>query len=255
MVTFETKCYENDWEFILKGRRLEETIGRCRFGFARKTVIINNVDNPARVRRYADKKVQQGVIDRYYFAADYADAALEFFRIDKASFRGGYYYSIAELVGIFLCETPYLLHFSSDTRPAYGNPPWIAEAIGIFEQREDVVVANPAWDHRFEHAEEESFDSTGNFYLGYGFSDQCYLLPTARFRQPVFNETHPESARYPAYGGELFEKRVDSYMRNHQLLRITSKTAAYEHKNFPKGRLDRLRLKLDMYLNRSSSSK
>ena len=47
----------------------------------------------------------------------------------------------------------------------------------------------------------------------------------------IFNEQHPDSERYPVYGGELFEKRVDAYMRNHKLLRITSKHASYVHKN------------------------
>ncbi|WP_343704119.1 hypothetical protein [Chitinophaga sp.] len=253
MLTFETKCYENDWEFLLKGPRLQQMAERCGVDFTRRVVIINNVRNTRRVKRHADKKVREGVIDAYYVAEEHAAEALTFFDIDPQSFRGGYYYSIAELVGIYVCQTEYLLHFSSDTMPGPVHANWIPEALAIFKERKDVLVANPTWDYRFTHAEEESFDSIGNFYLGYGFSDQCYLVRTADFRQRIYNETHPLSARYPAYGGELFEKRVDSYMRNHKLLRITSKNAAYEHKNFPKDRLDRLRMKLNMYLNRSSS--
>jgi hypothetical protein len=225
-------------------------IARCNVSFTTKTVLINNVNDIAQVRHYAEKKVKQGVIDRYYIVEEHAKAALDFFNIDIHSFNGGYYYSIAELVGIFLCKTPYLLHFSSDSFPDGSHANWINDAIAIFRERKDVVVANPTWDFKYWHAEEESFDSIRNFYLGYGFSDQCYLIKVEDFRQPVYNEKHAFSERYPEYGGELFEKRVDSYMRNHQLLRITSKESSYIHQNFPKDKKERFRLKLKIYFNR-----
>jgi len=250
MVTFETKCYENDWEFILKGNRLETMIERCNTTFSRKVVIINNVNDLNTVKQYADKKVKKGTIDEYIIAEDHAAEALAFFDITKDSFKGGYYYSIAELVGIFLCKTPYLLHFSSDTILDKSRTNWIADAIKTFEERKDIFVANPTWNFMFESAGDESFDSTDKFYLGYGFSDQCYLIRTADFRQRIYHEQHVNSARYPEYGGELFEKRVDSYMQNHQLLRITSKETSYIHKNFPKEKWQRFRTKLDGVFNR-----
>ncbi|MGX5820963.1 hypothetical protein ACWKWU_22385 [Chitinophaga lutea] len=250
MVTFETKCYENDWTFVLKGSRLERAIDRCAFPFSRRRVIINNVRRPGQVRRQADRLVARGVIDDYVLVEDYAGEVLAFFDLDKDAFNGGYYYSIAELTGIYTCPTQYLLHFASDTLPDDSRQPWIAEALRWMEERRDILVANPAWDFRFEHAEEESFGSIGNFYLGYGFSDQCYLVRTSDFRQPIYKEQHPLSARYPAYGGELFEKRVDSYMRNHQRYRITSKDAAYVHRNFPKGGWERMKLRLDGLLGK-----
>lgn len=243
MISFETKCYENDWEFILKGTYLEKMIRNCGVTFANRTVIINNVEDPHLAAYHANKMVARGVIDSYHLVDHHAANVLEFFNIEESSFNGGYPYSIAELTGIYVCETPYLLHFSSDSFPDKDPAGWITEAIQIFNQREDIVVANPTWDYRFEHAEEESFDSIGNFYLGEGFSDQCYLIKTGVFRQPIYNEQHPASDRYPKYGGELFEKRVDSYMRNHRLLRITSKKTAYAHENFPKTFMDRWKRK------------
>jgi hypothetical protein len=50
----------------------------------------------------------------------------------------------------------------------------------------------------------------------------------------MYNERHIDSERYPRYGGELFEKRVDAFMRNHNFMRITSKKASYRHHNFPR---------------------
>jgi len=76
-----------------------------------------------------------------------------------------------------------------------------------------------------------------------------YLMRTSDFRSPsVYHETNPASARYPAYGGELFEKKVDSWMRNHGFHRLTYKHAAYSHRNFPKGIV---RKKLQLLLSRS----
>ncbi len=247
MVTFETKCYENDWEFILKGSYLRQMIARCNYPFSHRVVMINNVRNKSKVCRYADKKIREGVIDAYYIVDDYAKTALEFFEIRPGSFHGGYYYSIAELVSIYLCNTEYLIHFSGDSFPDDNQSTWISDAINIFSERSDIVVANANWDKEFILAAEESFDSINDFFLGFGFSDQCYLIRTKDFRKPIYNEHHEVSVRYPEYGGELFEKRVDSYMRNHNLYRLTSKKSSYTHRNFPNNKWERLRVKWNLF--------
>ena len=115
-ITFETKCYENDWEFLLQTPYLDQMIQRCNTVFQHKQLIINNVNDLPLVCKFADKKIRKGVIDAYYVAENYAQEALDFFQIDKNSFGKGYYYSIAELVGIYLSKTTYHLHFSSDAR-------------------------------------------------------------------------------------------------------------------------------------------
>ncbi len=250
MVTFETKCYENDWEFVLLGNYLKRMIETCNFKFSKRVLLINNVEDIEKVSYHAVKKIKAGVIDEFHVIEEHASSVLNFFNIDINSFNGGYYYSIAELTGIYLCTTKYLLHFSSDSLLEKTGKSWINEAIEIFKTRSDVFVANPTWDFRYEHAKEESFDSIGDFYLGYGFSDQCYLVEAERYRKPIYNEQHPASERYPKYGGELFEKRIDSYMHNHDLLRITSKHLSYFHRNFPKTGRERLYKKLQILFNR-----
>ena len=88
-------------------------------------------------------------------------------------------------------------------------------------------------------------EETGDFYIGRGFSDQCYLVRTEEFRRRIYNESHPASARYPCYGGELFEKRVDSWVRNHGHLLATYKHGHYLHKNWPQPFHARLRRRLN----------
>lgn len=239
-VDFETKCYENDWIYLLKTAYLKRNIERCNFKFATKRLIINNVANRPLVTRYADKAVADNIIDEYAFAEDHAQKVLEHFNLSKDSFKGGYYYSIAELTGLYLCQSPYLLHFSSDAFMGKKDYNWVSSALEQLSTQNDVIVANPCWNCKFDEARNESLDETSQFYVGYGFSDQCYLVKTDLFKRNIYDSQHQESERYPLYGGELFEKRVDSYMRNNSLKRITHKQACYRHHNFPKKGISRL---------------
>jgi hypothetical protein len=233
-VTFEIKVYENDWQYLLVGDYLDKMISQCDYNFKKKIIFINNVIDRTEVIKYAVKKIEEGVLDEYYIVEDFSNEVLNYFDIEKESFQGGYYYSISELVSIYLCNTDYLLHFSSDSYLVESQVGWIDKAIQLFQERNDIIVANPTWNFAYEEAKNESLSETEDFYLGYGFSDQCYLIRTDVFKEKIYNEKHVDSERYPKYGGELFEKRVDSYMRNHKKLRITSKEVCYIHKNFPK---------------------
>ena len=233
-VTFEIKVYENDWEHLLIGEYLDKIIGLCNYDFKKKYLFINNVTNLNEVKKYADIKVKNGIIDEYFVVYDYVKEALKYFNIEKESFKNGYYYSISELVSIYLCQTNYLLHFSSDSYLDESQVNWIDKAITIFKERDDIIVANPVWNFAYKEAKKESLTEMDDFYVGYGFSDQCYLIKTNVFKEQIYNEKHIDSDRYPKYGGELFEKRVDSFMRNHKKLRITSKEISYIHKNFTK---------------------
>src|SRR4051794_19216788 len=96
-VSFETKCYYNDWEFLVKKKLLHKMIDNCNYTFANKVLFINNFEDYTEIKNEANLLVKSNVIDEYYIVADYANEALEFFNIDIESFKGGYYYSIAEL--------------------------------------------------------------------------------------------------------------------------------------------------------------
>ena len=231
-VTFETKCWENDWEFLLKTRYLDNNIKRNGFLFDNVMLMINNVHDYDQVLHYVKKKMSEGVITSAYIVDDYAQEALDFFDIFKDSFGKGYYYSIAELVALYLCRTDFLVHFSSDSILAQKTL-WIKPAIRVLAENEVVKVANPTWNMRYEEAQRNSVAEDNDFYFGRGFSDQCYLVRTRDFRQPIYSEYNPLSERYPEYGGPLFEKRVDSWMINNKYQRITYKHGSYFHKNFP----------------------
>ncbi|MCL2242937.1 MAG: hypothetical protein FWC03_00540 [Treponema sp.] len=232
-ITFETKCYENDWEYLLKTQHLNKMINNCNVNFQCKQLIINNVNDFKMVERYAKLKIEENIIDSYYYVDDFISDALIYFDINKDSFGKGYYYSSAELVGLYLSKTKYHLHFSSDTfLPQKGN--WIENACNILENNSIFAVANPTWNFDYKVVKKESTGEINDFYICRGFSDQCYLVKTDTFKQKIYNYKHPASDRYPVYAGELFEKRVDSFMMVKDLYRITSSKTSYIHYNFPK---------------------
>ncbi|WP_425060455.1 hypothetical protein [Sporomusa carbonis] len=230
-VTFETKCYEKDWEILLKTSRLEHALQYNNYPFEERILYINNVIDLKEVCKYAERLVNQGILTSYIVVEDHSKQALDFFNIKKEEFRGGYYYSIQELVGIYLCKTPYLLHFSSDSILEHPLN-WIKPSLQMLENNPKIKVANPVWNGLYNEAKNESFAENENFYIGYGFSDQCYLIAVKDFKAQIYNEYNEASQRYPQYGGELFEKRVDAWMRNHCYFRVTYKFGSYIHKNF-----------------------
>ncbi|KAA6332817.1 hypothetical protein EZS27_018711 [termite gut metagenome] len=235
-ITFETKCYERDWEYLLKTKHLDRMIRNCNTTFSFRQLIINNVEHPELVKKYAQRKVDEGIIDAFYFVDDYIDEALPLFGLQKDSFGIGYYYSCSELVGLYVSKTKYHLHFSSDAFMLNNNQgKWITDACRIMEENPRVFAANPTWNYCFDDVKEQAIgEILEKFYVGRGFSDQCYLVRTVDLKAKIYNYSHPVSKRYPKYGGELFEKKIDSYMQTMELLRLTSIYEVYIHKNFPK---------------------
>lgn len=247
-VTFETKVWEGDYEIILGTDRLEKMIGRNCHAFDRRVVYVNNVNDYEKVSALCQHKIDQGVIDRFVLVKDFAAEALDFFGLTKEALGAGYVYSISELVSIYLCQTDYLLHFAGDAclkKPYH----WMEPTFELFEKNPDIKVATLVWNGRLDQVRKESFREDDNFCYCYGFSDQMYLVRTADFRQRIYDEKHDFSERYPKYGGELFEKRVDSWMRNNDCKRVVWKHGSYRHVSFKPDRIGRLMGRVREWLN------
>jgi hypothetical protein len=242
-VTLETKCWEHDWRHILGGEWLRLLSERNAYPFSEKILMINNVKETSVVSKHAERALQQGWLTKYIIVEEHAAEALDFFSISRESLGIGYPYSIAELVGIFLCRSDFLLHFAGDCMPA-STSNWVSSAMRLMSQDPRVKVCNLHPGENSGGEKSDLVDQMDDFYIGQGFSDQCYLVRTKDFRQRIYNESHPASARYPKYGGELFEKRVDSWLRNNGHLAASYKRAHYIHKNWPLPPLARLHRKL-----------
>lgn len=246
-ITIETKIWEGDWQLVLKTNRLEKLFQRCQHPQSHKVIYVNNVNNIKEVRKSIENLINKGIIDDWVYVEEFADEALNFFDLKKNDFTSGYYYSISELVSIYLTKTEYLLHFSSDSIPMRNiKTSWIDECISTLDSNPQVKVCNLVWDRKYKEAKKESIREDDVFYYGYGFSDQMYLIKAPEFKKNIYKEVNEASKRYPTYGGELFEKRVDSWMRNYGYLRATYKTASYLHQNYPKHQILK---QISVYLN------
>jgi hypothetical protein len=234
-LTIETKCWGRDWRWVLDHSRFNTLRKRCGASEAKWILWVNNGAAQDAMAEAAEGLKKAGLIDEWGLVSDHAVSALTHFKIDPASFKGGYNYSIAELVGLYRCGTPYLLHFAGDTLPGNNTTDvWLPTLLQGLRDHPEWAVVNLSWDGKYAEVRRDAGEILEPWAIGYGFSDQMYLVRSAEFKAAIYNETHVAGQRYPAYGGNLFEKRVDAYMRNHRRLRATLLTAAYEHKNYPK---------------------
>jgi hypothetical protein len=233
-VRFETKVWEGDWEILLTEGRLEEMIARCAYPFDERVLVINNVDDRAAVEKAAGQLVNRGVLTGFVNFLDRKDQVLARIGLKEADFGHGFVYSIAELVGVFDCTADYLLHFSGDSIVADAHD-WVTPSLAALQEQPLLAVANPLWGTGLlSQARNDAIAESDRFLVSFGFSDQCYLVRTAEFQDRIYHLKHYEGRRYPAYGGELFEKRVNAWLRTMGRLRLTYKGAAYVHQNLRK---------------------
>lgn len=138
-----------------------------------------------------------------------------------------FFQSTSDLVAIHQCNTQYMVYFSGDAVP-WGRSMWVNEGIELLEKNADIMIVNPTWNGFYEHARRESFDERPAYFMGRGFSDQCYLARTDDLRGDIYRETNAEADKiYCPTHGNTFEKRVSAYIRNHCKIRATLKSAAY----------------------------
>lgn len=227
-VTFATACWERDWKHILLDPDYLEKkqIAYQSHEFSEKLLIINNVENLSEVKKAADRLVARGVITRYVVAED----VLGFFGLKKGDFNEWQYWNaLAPLNAIYYATGDYLLYLTGDVylkRPVK----WIDAAVRWMEKDSNKKVANLVWNERLDEAKKESWRQSWNFYVSKnGFSDQMFLVKRDDFRRPIYSEVRVDGAHFPR--GDVWEKRVFSYMKNRGWERITFKGGSYTHEN------------------------
>jgi len=240
-VTFATSCWERDWKYLL----LEEDfvknkkIANHNFPFTHKILVINNVKEYEKVLSFANIFKKKNIFSHIYLAKDFEKEILKFFNLKKEGFisdgtQGGhdwvYYNALAPLSAIYLCKTKYLLYMTGDVW-LDKKINWIEKSIRFLQKKEKYKVANLTWNEKYVEVKKESYKKKRGFYLAkQGFSDQCFLIKTKDFQKPIYNESRSDANHFP--GGEVFEKRVFSFMKNHGWERITFSKGSYIHKSF-----------------------
>ena len=234
LIQFDTKVWENDYRIILSANHLRNLANTISLPSENIRIIVNNVWSKRQVKTLANRAKNLGLIGEFFFVDEYANEALKFFGLDKVSLGIGYRYSICELVAIYLSEKPYMMHLSSDSLPSRKiDDRFFEDSIRLLSSNQGVKVTNFMWNNSHQqHISEADREDNDFYYSRGGFSDQMYFVRREEFQDRIYEENHPESERYPSYGGPLFEKRVDSLMRTNGYFRATYKHNTYNHQNF-----------------------
>jgi len=197
-IVFSSKCWQGDYHHFLSGA-FERKYKGCQYPFNEKWLMVNNITDDVKVEDL------EHLADRVVDVGGFSEEVLKFFNLKKEDFKGGYYYSIAELTAIYLAKDfDYLCWIQGDCTI---NPPgdWITEGIEVLEKNKDISVVSPFSENNTWHDEN---------YLDHFFSDQGYLIRVNEFRKRIYNYQKPFLEQYPDHGGISFERMCGRYLFN-----------------------------------------
>jgi hypothetical protein len=220
-------CFERTYRTVLKPGFFSQIERQNCAHFKRRVALINNVEDRAGAEQRARALLESGEIDACHWVSDHLDGALKQVGMTRRDLGRIPHYSDWALVMHTLPGSEWVLHWDPDLLMV-SRAEWVDTSIALMEADARVMVANPNWSGpRPAH---ETLEECGDFALGYGFSDQVYLVRRADLAQPIYGCRCLASLRYPlAHIASTFEKRVDAYMRTHRRLRATHTQAMYVH--------------------------
>ena len=227
-------CFERTVEMVTSTPVLIELARAQAYPFARRTLLVNNLAQPARWTGALDRLVADGAIDRWISVADGLPTALTATGLRPRDLRHRGHWSDFGLVAVTLAGPSIVCYCDPEIEFTVPGD-WITPALGLMGRDPSVAVANPRWAHG-SAPEERADERVGEFLVGYGFTDQIFLLDRREFAAPIYRSRLPVSLRSPAslrYPGaadsQVFEMRVDAYMRSHHRRRATHGTVTYAH--------------------------
>lgn len=204
------------------------------FRFARRVALINNVTSPDDAVRRAQALVDAGELDEYHRVAARLPEALAVTQPEPADLQRFPHYTDCSLVAVTLLGSPFLLYWDADIHLDEPHD-WITPSVELMEQDGSVLVCSPRWTGDV-NLERQTMYRSGSFALGWGFSDQLYLVRRADLARPIYRERCSASLRFPLSAVRFaFEARVDAYMRHHGRLRGVYLNARYSHPIQPPG--------------------
>ncbi len=232
-VDLVVNVFERTYRKVLSLGFFPEIEADNRQAFAGKIALINNVTDRKDAADRAEDLLRAGELDAYYFVDEGLDRALSVVGLSRRDLGRIPHYTDWALVAVTLSGNPYLLHWDADVRLRQPVD-WVGPSIDLMESDKRILVANPNW--RQPTLELETLWKLGDFAIGYGFSDQLFLVRRCDLAQPIYGCRCLASLRYPlAHIAPIFEKRVDAYMRTHGRLRATYTKAVYEHPEHGEG--------------------
>jgi hypothetical protein len=249
-------CYQRTYRDVLTPgffATLQSDHGRR---FARRTAIVNNVEDRADVEARAVRLRDAGELDAWFFVEDHIAAALGRTGLTASDLGRAPYFTDWGLVLATAPGPDWVLHCDPEVRMQHPCD-WVTPSIELMDSDRRVMVANPRWyapTPRHDTLARESLERTGAFALGLGFSDQLFLARRSELAAPIYKQRCLAMRRYPmANVSPSFEARVDAWMRHHGRLRASFLDATYAHPDTIGGAYParRGREKLESLVNRA----
>jgi hypothetical protein len=229
-VDLVVNSYERTYRDVLAPGTFARICEHNPFPFARRTALINNVDDPEDAGRRAQALIDSGELEAFEFVADHLERGLAICGLERSDLGRVPYFTDWALAAIVLPGPDWLLHWDAELRLARPID-WISPSIELMDRDRRVLLANPAWGDE-EDLRRHTSERVGEFALGHGFSDQVFLARRSDLAQPIYAERTIARLRYPvAHLGYIFEARLDSYMRRHGRLRATYVPATWVHQS------------------------
>jgi hypothetical protein len=227
-VDLVVNCYERTYRDVLAPGTFARICDQNSFAFARRSVLINNVEDRNDAQRRAQVLIDAGELDTCFFVADHLDRGLATCGLKRHELGKVAYFTDWALAALVLPGPDWMLHWDAELR--LREPcDWIGPSIELMERDRRVLVSNPSWGNAADLRRHTS-ERDGEFALGHGFSDQVFLARRTDLARPIYGERTMARLRYPvAHLGYIFEARLDSYMRRHSYLRATYTPATWVH--------------------------
>jgi len=220
-------CFERTYRKVLSAGFIQRIVEENCFPFRNITLLLNNIDTPEKAREMAEDLLASQEITQFFFVADHLDHALKVTGLSRKRLGKLPFYTDWALVALIVPGSDWIVHWDADVHLEHpGN--WITPSTDLMNGNPAIATANPLWKNANTDREERKRD--GDFVLGYGFTDQVFLLRRSEFAQPIYHSWLPISLRYPvSHIGSYFEQWVDAYMRTQRRLRATYLPITFIH--------------------------
>jgi hypothetical protein len=228
-VEFVLNCFERNIDSVLAPGFLTRAITQHRYPFALRTLMINNVNDRGRASVMAEKAVRRGEVDRYLFVDNLLDRGLRVTNLKRKDFGRYLHWSDCCLAALVADGPDHLCYVDVDFELKEPGD-WVTPALAVMTADSRVKVGNPNWvmaDGRTTVAQEADAVGEGH-YIGYGFTDQVFLIRRSDFACPLRTRVVPLWVQCPAtlrwtgsQGGLFFEQIMDGHMRRSHAMRVT----------------------------------
>lgn len=225
-VDFVVNCYEKNYRLVLSPGYIAAQVADQRFSFSEVTVLVNNVLDREDALTFARNAPEP--ITRVEFVDAHLDRSLERVGLPRRRIRRLQHFTDCAIVAACLDGPEWMVYWDSDARLSHPID-WVSPSLEKLREDAGLAVANPDNWHPGLSRVEADFVS-GDFAVGYGFSDVAFLVSRKLISQPIYRKVAPASWRYPLSSTEaIFEQRVDAWMRRTRRRRLTYLPATVEH--------------------------